>query len=1568
MIHHVNKSSKPSHKMVIKVSHICSVLAVLSLALAVSGNRFNDARSFKLAHATLSIHSSSFSKAIEHDSHTEAAAAAAAAAAASSEETEAISDYIFRKSKFTLHGSHSTATPASAFSIRSLGAKRKDKQYFVHFSTLCDVGTLLALHKFTGRHVIAHIDGGLYVAIGGQGFAAKARRFPGVSWVQEREPSSKLSTDLQQILKKTAVGVKEQTTHGQLGGGDRAALTEVIAECWYDGCAAAASAVKSVCPDVYQHPTLVEVHCPAHSLHGAVSVLSEHVGVDHVDIKPVVQFSNFGSRAILGTGPSATSPNQSLVLSRIDVSNSIIGVADSGIDMNNCFFYDDSSSSPWQNSRVVHTYEVQPCSKCGRCCSSNSGPQCSNELNTCGNFKDENGHGTHVAGTIAGSGPGSVTYGDGIAAGAKIFFQDTLNIVNASVCYSSNAKKCLANSQPTDLLDLFAPAYNAGVRVHSNSWAISNSLGWYHHASRAVDAFTSDHPTFLVLFAGGNFGYQKLNSVTAPGTCKNCLAVGATQQSDSLFRSMHPFVDGGDFCEVKEVSDECCGNSLSCINRCCHWASVLQLSLTCCPNKPTCSKSGNVIECPIENERLRSAFNIASYSSRGPVFDGRFKPDVVAPGEHLSASAPSQRNPDAFKLTAPNYCSVPDNTRVRTPYENFNSALQFMYGTSMATPLLAGGVEKIRQYFVQGYYPLGVRATGSHFEPAEALVRAVVLASCSSVYHNRSWGVLTQSSTDDGYKRRGLTWQPLSHIPEYNPEFFQGFGLPVLDHAVYMAESSNGYRMFFTNGTYSPSSPATAYNIPCSPSAAIPLTLTLVWTDPPSNTNSQKQLVNDLDLIVVVPGSPSSQIFGNMRNFADSTNTVERVVTKCPSAGFVTAVVGFEDSLKTSSQAWYLVANGPVNSGFSPTSLPLYSHGRYLGAVTQDQPCTGDTLEATVSFKLLFGHSCVGKSIAQWNIAANEECELLVFQFRSSLAQMLGIPVQGFEARIESYQRGTEPYSYTHYRIRMNFQCSFFVNSLGGGLSMKYVAPGAQVVALQNLYANANDPLSKGVLFFSDIALNSFDWSTFALNPRITRIVNRMFLYSDTQCSVPTGNSLANGATLSVNPVLMSNNLCTGGTFTNTDGIDLFMKVSACRTLVDQIYLDVDVYVDNQCAKRLGTLQLKNGTCLPGNSFGLGQLLPATDEGIASSMHVCSNDYIAVPTFPSSTTTIAPSAAEHTDHPTTSVPTNPASDKVSVVFYTDNVCASPLSTLFSSFMVDVNACVMNPFTVGTTWVKFSSCSIGDGAVFQMFADDSCSNPVSAQPIVVPTGVCAFGSIVPGSLSSRFCCGLAPCDPIAPTLQPNVSIIATAYTDASCGMHSHNFSGAPNPLVVSSDTCSRGPAIEGSTMSEDASYFVKAVSCGVNAIIALYLDASCVHFQALVDTSSGICSGQSLHPGVSSFKYECPAHLHSLPSTTLDTSAPAHGPSGTSQPQSQSLPGSSATISTPVPGPHTAAQSAESKNKFKLSFEIGHLCPSNSSVTRSCLLNNEHTFISSQFFHLAPFFIFRQFLLHFLLQA
>ena len=748
--------------------------AAVALTLAVFAVLKHDSRSgtdyvsFNLAHTSLPIHSSDLAISDEHDASVimQLLDAAASSSAVSHEDEQALSDRLFHRAKFASYGSHPVmSSPPLASASHSSRAPQGDLQFFVHFSTPSDVRSLVVLQRTTGLRVSAHVQDGLYVAVGSRAFAAKARRFPGVSWVLQRPASSKISTLLQLLLNDT---FSNSAADG---------ATELVAECWHDACARAAAVIKSVCPDVYLHPTLVEAHCPHTAVRAAVLMLSEHTGVDYIDVKAAAFGSNMGGRAIIGNGPDATTPDSSRVLSEIDVSGSIVAVADSGIDMNSCFFYDSNSSRPWNNSRVVLSYVAQPCEMCGRCCGFRQAPNCTNALNSCGNFVDENFHGTHVAGTVAGAGPADVAYGNGIARGAKIFFQDIENILTDDQCFAPDGCRT-RNYPPTDWFNLFKPAYDAGARVHSNSWGLGP--GPYNTNSRAIDAFVFSNPSFLVLVASGNDGAQApLGTVGSSATCKNCLVVGATQQSEVLFRSMSPFVDNGQFCSKlgpqSKLLDPCCGNPLTCIDSCCHAMSLLNTSFACCANQTTC---GNDSNCSVQSGNLRSARNVAAFSSRGPTADGRFKPDLVAPGEDiLSAATPAQTTPGAFQSTAADHCDVPSNQQRRSPQADFNRALQLLRGTSMATPLVAGAAEKIRQYFMQGYYPRGLRQSGISFEPAEALVRAVLLASCVSVFSDeQSWGVWSR----DYPFVPGFFRFPLPS--EAAPNFFQGFGLPVLDH------------------------------------------------------------------------------------------------------------------------------------------------------------------------------------------------------------------------------------------------------------------------------------------------------------------------------------------------------------------------------------------------------------------------------------------------------------------------------------------------------------------------------------------------------------------------------------------------------------------------------------------------------------------------------------------------------------------------------------------------------------------------------------------------------------------
>ncbi|RKX92637.1 MAG: hypothetical protein DRP84_09715 [Spirochaetes bacterium] len=87
--------------------------------------------------------------------------------------------------------------------------------------------------------------------------------------------------------------------------------------------------------------------------------------------------------------------------------------------------------------------------------------------------------------------------------------------------------------------------------------------------------------------------------------------------------------------------------------------------------------------------------NIASFSSRGPTYDGRYKPTVCAPGSYVT--------------------SVDNNTDCITQTCNFMD----MQGTSMATPLMAGSAALVKQYYL---------TYKSHI-PTGALIKATLIAS-----------------------------------------------------------------------------------------------------------------------------------------------------------------------------------------------------------------------------------------------------------------------------------------------------------------------------------------------------------------------------------------------------------------------------------------------------------------------------------------------------------------------------------------------------------------------------------------------------------------------------------------------------------------------------------------------------------------------------------------------------------------------------------------------------------------------------------------------------------------------
>ena len=162
---------------------------------------------------------------------------------------------------------------------------------------------------------------------------------------------------------------------------------------------------------------------------------------------------------------------------------------------------------------------------------------------------DTDGHGTHTSGSIVGNGvesytdPASQDYGQydstdpnvtttkvtGIAPEAELYFQ-------AIADYHPRRGVSLGGL-PNDLNLLFQPAYNAGARVHSNSWG-SSVAGAYTTSSQDVDEFMWNNPDMLVTTSAGNAGidgdndgYVDEDSMGAPATAKNVLSVGGTENA-----------------------------------------------------------------------------------------------------------------------------------------------------------------------------------------------------------------------------------------------------------------------------------------------------------------------------------------------------------------------------------------------------------------------------------------------------------------------------------------------------------------------------------------------------------------------------------------------------------------------------------------------------------------------------------------------------------------------------------------------------------------------------------------------------------------------------------------------------------------------------------------------------------------------------------------------------------------------------------------------------------------------------------------------------------------------------
>ncbi|HSS76613.1 MAG TPA: S8 family serine peptidase, partial [Thermoanaerobaculia bacterium] len=223
----------------------------------------------------------------------------------------------------------------------------------------------------------------------------------------------------------------------------------------------------------------------------------------------------------------------------------VVGIIDTGLDADMCFFRDTALGLPPTNlcngGTVVNTAQRKVLAV-----DFLSSSECAGGIAT--NEWDTQGHGSHVAGTVAGDNFAHLLThdtADGMAPGAKLVFQDAGFLTDN--CGDLPGIGCPV----VDLKPIFLQAYNQGARLHTNSWgdnenaAVQNN---YTAASQDADQVMWDHKDFLIFYAAGNAG-PGAGSVGSPSTNKNGVSVGATLRgtsADSMasFSSCGPTADG----------------------------------------------------------------------------------------------------------------------------------------------------------------------------------------------------------------------------------------------------------------------------------------------------------------------------------------------------------------------------------------------------------------------------------------------------------------------------------------------------------------------------------------------------------------------------------------------------------------------------------------------------------------------------------------------------------------------------------------------------------------------------------------------------------------------------------------------------------------------------------------------------------------------------------------------------------------------------------------------------------------------------------------------------------------
>lgn len=374
-----------------------------------------------------------------------------------------------------------------------------------------------------------------------------------------------------------------------------------------------------------------------------------------------------------------------------------------------------------------------------------------------------------------------------------------------------------ANFTSPNYSDLQSRAYNDGARVSGNSWGADTS-GAYDADAQTYDALVRDaqstnsvittpgNQQMVIVFAAGNAG-PNAQTVGSPGTAKNVIVAGAAENVRAF--------GGSDGSGVADTG-------------------------------------------------ANSANDIIDFSSRGPCADGRYKPDLVAPGTHITGGVGQSvltTNGTGTALACFNGDGVSGGTGGSSYFPS--SGQQFYTassGTSHSTPGIAGACALLRQYFINA----------SLTPPSPAMTKAFLVNSARYMAGTYANDTLPSQSQGMGHVNLGTAFDGVTRVLRDQTDL-QKFTASGQARAVTGVISDN----------------------------TKPFRVTLAWTDAPGSTTGAAYN-NNLDLTVTIGGNTyKGNVFSGANSTtggaADAKNNVESVFIPAGVTGPFTVIVTAAD-------------------------------------------------------------------------------------------------------------------------------------------------------------------------------------------------------------------------------------------------------------------------------------------------------------------------------------------------------------------------------------------------------------------------------------------------------------------------------------------------------------------------------------------------------------------------------------------------------------------------------------------------------------------------------------------------